>query len=95
MVLELVGLTEAAGLMSISKQRLSQLSVRQDFPSPVAELKCGKIWLKEDILKFDSSRSRRNGRPPVGRKPAPDSTPETEPYPQMVIDDVLDIDLSS
>src|SRR4051794_5101952 len=36
-------------LGGISRQRVYQLTSRRDFPTPIAELGQGKIWLSDDI----------------------------------------------
>jgi prophage regulatory protein len=33
----------------ISRQRVYQLTSRPDFPTPVADLAMGKVWLAEDV----------------------------------------------
>ena len=33
----------------ISRQRIYQLTDRRDFPAPVAQLACGRVWLAEDV----------------------------------------------
>jgi predicted DNA-binding transcriptional regulator AlpA len=45
MTSHLVGLSEIATMLGVSRQRVGQL-VRdyEDFPSPVAELASGRIW---------------------------------------------------
>lgn len=44
-----MGLTEIAGLLGISRQRVFQLSQGSDFPAPLARLKMGDVWLTEDV----------------------------------------------
>ncbi|WP_412735716.1 helix-turn-helix transcriptional regulator [Krasilnikovia sp. MM14-A1259] len=36
-------------LGGISRQRAYQLTSRRDFPTPVAELAMGNVWLAEDV----------------------------------------------
>lgn len=60
---ELVGLTEIAELLGVSKQRASQLRANPSFPAPTAELKAGPIWYRSDITRFEESWQRKAGRP--------------------------------
>jgi hypothetical protein len=46
---ELVGLAEAAELLAISKAALSERRRAGVFPEPVAQLRCGPIWLRGEI----------------------------------------------
>lgn len=49
--LELIGLSEMADLFGVSKQVAANWRSRhRDFPSPVAELKSGSVWKKENIV---------------------------------------------
>src|SRR4051812_37550668 len=57
--LALAGLAEAALLLGISKQALSErrrpsalAGGRVVFPEPVAELACGPIWLRAQLLEY-------------------------------------------
>jgi prophage regulatory protein len=56
---DLVGLTEIARLLGISRQRVDQL-LRTDeaFPEPIATLSAGRIWERADI----ESWARATGR---------------------------------
>jgi hypothetical protein len=76
---ELVGLAEAAEMVGVAKStvlerrfprahRAGQLAPLRPFPEPVAELRCGPIWLKADVETYAeeargkarfSSRGRR------------------------------------
>lgn len=40
----LMGLTEIADLLGVSRQRADQLSKHLDFPKPVAMLASGRVW---------------------------------------------------
>jgi prophage regulatory protein len=63
MSLRLMGPSEVAEHLGISKQRVIQLRhINSKFPKPVAELKCGPIWLAEDIEQF-AKIPRPVGRP--------------------------------
>lgn len=49
MRLDLMGTTEIAELLGVSRQRADQLSRTDGFPEPVAEIAAGRIWLREDV----------------------------------------------
>lgn len=58
----ILGVTETAAFLGVSKQRVSQLAQRPDFPQPLAALACGKIWLQVDVEAFLISWDRAPGR---------------------------------
>jgi predicted DNA-binding transcriptional regulator AlpA len=59
MAAKLVGPAEIARMLGgISRQRVYQLTSRDDFPAPVAALATGKIWAYEDVIAF----AKRTGR---------------------------------
>lgn len=60
---ELVGLSEIAELLEVSRQRASQLRSLPAFPAPVAELRSGPVWYRSDITRFEDSWERKAGRP--------------------------------
>ncbi len=67
----LVGLSEIATMLSISRQRASQL-VRDydDFPEPVAELASGRIWDTAAVEAWANAHPvRPPGRPSTGSSP--------------------------
>ena len=51
-VLPLVAAHEIELMLRVSRQRVSQLASDPEFPAPVAVLKVGRIWLREDIEKW-------------------------------------------
>jgi hypothetical protein len=54
--LNLVGASEAAALLGVSKQRfVTRLSQRPNFPKPIAHLRMGRIWHKRHILAWGLS----------------------------------------
>lgn len=55
-----MGVSEIADLLGVSKQRADQLSRRDDFPSPAAELASGRIWTADAVTAW----ARGNGRLP-------------------------------
>jgi len=59
-----IAIAEIAAMLGVSKQRVVQLTARDDFPAPVAALKCGKIWRAGDLSTFADGWHRKAGRPP-------------------------------
>lgn len=47
--LELVGVHEAAAMLGISKSALAERRRSESFPEPLAELRCGPIWLRSEV----------------------------------------------
>ena len=48
--LRLLGTSEVAALLGVSRQAISNLRARNpEFPAPIAELKSGPVWKEEDI----------------------------------------------
>jgi len=45
----LMGVTEVAKRLDVSRQRVHQLRSKPDFPEPVAMLAAGPIWESKDI----------------------------------------------
>jgi predicted DNA-binding transcriptional regulator AlpA len=66
--LRLLGLTEVAALLGVSKRTASRYTARSDFPKPAAHLAMGPIWLEEDVAKWIRESPVQRGRPP-GRGP--------------------------
>lgn len=46
---DLVGAAEIADMFGVSRQRVYQLSTREDFPEPVAVLSRGRVWERADV----------------------------------------------
>lgn len=65
----LVGITEIASLLGVSRQRASALQANPSFPVPVASLASGPIWRRRDLTRFEETWSRQPGRP-ASTKPA-------------------------
>jgi predicted DNA-binding transcriptional regulator AlpA len=53
---ELVGLTEAAAILGVSRQRVHQLAQKNSFPSPVARLSSGSIWRETEVRNYGITR---------------------------------------
>jgi len=45
-------------LGGLSRQRVSQLTARKDFPKALAQLKMGNVWSYDDVAEW----AHRNGR---------------------------------
>lgn len=65
--LRLLGLSEVAALLGVSKRTASRYAARSDFPTPAAQLAMGPIWFGEDVETWISRRPVRRGRPPQAR----------------------------
>lgn len=66
----LLGVAEAAELLGWDKRRVVTYVDRGSFPSPVAQLASGRVWLRADVEAFarafrrrQARRSRRRARP--------------------------------
>ena len=59
------GVTEISELLGVSRQRLSRLRERPDFPDPIGELAVGPIWDMDAVEAWKGSGSRQSsaGRP--------------------------------
>jgi predicted DNA-binding transcriptional regulator AlpA len=70
---QLVGVKEAASLIGVRPSNfVRDHASRGDFPSPVAELATGRVWLRSAIIAYIESREnvnrrRRNASPPKKR----------------------------
>jgi hypothetical protein len=67
---DVVGVTEAAHLLGVSRQRLDQLTSRDDFPAPMVRLAAGPVWLRSSIKGFERRWDRRPGRPAKAAQPS-------------------------
>ncbi|GAA0532132.1 hypothetical protein GCM10010172_11110 [Paractinoplanes ferrugineus] len=54
--IRLAGAHEVREMLGVSRQRVYQLAARADFPTPVATLAQGKIWLLADIEQWMTDR---------------------------------------
>ncbi|MGH8867121.1 MAG: hypothetical protein ACRDYU_03885 [Actinomycetes bacterium] len=62
---DIVSAVEAAEILGVSRQRLHQLRAREDFPTPLYELRTGPLWTRAGIELFGQEWTRRPGRPPA------------------------------
>ncbi len=60
---DLVGITEIAELLDVSRQRASELARSSKFPVPHADLAAGPVWLKPNVMGFVKEWDRKPGRP--------------------------------
>jgi len=64
---DLVGVSEVAELLGVSRQRVSELAKVDYFPKPLAHLKSGPVWDRVSLTHFledwDRSPRRKAGRP--------------------------------
>ena len=60
---DLVGTTEVADLLGVSRQRIHELRKAGRFPQPMVELSGVPIWLRAAIVAFDEGWERKVGRP--------------------------------
>ena len=60
---ELVGVSEIAELLGVTRQRASALARTRDFPTPVATLASGPVWTRPSLNRFVEEWPRKNGRP--------------------------------
>ena len=68
---EILGVTEAAQLLGVSRQRVDQLRAdHPDFPAPIVRLASGPVWLRSAIQGFERRWQRRPGRPSKNGEPA-------------------------
>ncbi len=60
---DLLGVSELAGLLGVSRQRASELAHSTHFPSPTAELASGPVWFANNVQRFVHDWKREPGRP--------------------------------
>jgi predicted DNA-binding transcriptional regulator AlpA len=57
----LVGTAEIAAMLGVSRQRVHQLTARDDFPQPVAVLASATIWEREAVEAWARDTGRVRG----------------------------------
>lgn len=62
---ELVGATEAAALLGVSRQRFHEIRRTLDFPAPLTEVAATPLWTRAGIDEFLRGWARKPGRPPA------------------------------
>ena len=53
-----MGNAELGKLLGVSRQRVSQLVTRDDFPAPRAVLIMGSIWTLDDVVEWADRKGR-------------------------------------
>jgi hypothetical protein len=69
---EVVGVSEIATLIGVTRQRASALARSVGFPAPIAVLRSGPIWTRPSLNHFLESWPRKGGRPPASVDRPPD-----------------------
>lgn len=64
---QLLGLTEVGQLLGVSRQRVTQLRARADFPEPLTMLASGPVWAAPALTHFMAGWDRTPG----GRRRSP------------------------
>lgn len=64
-----LGVSELASQIGVSRQRVSELRTRADFPGPIAELAAGPVWAASSLKRFLATWERKPGRPLKVRNP--------------------------
>jgi hypothetical protein len=62
---ELVGASEVATMLGVTRQRVHQLREHPSFPTPLVEVAMGPLWDARAVEAFARAWSRRPGRPPL------------------------------
>ncbi len=73
--LELVGVSEVAELLGVTRQRAHTLAAGPTFPQPVARLAAGPVWTRTSISHFLDSWERKPGRPAGWERSRPEAGP--------------------
>lgn len=45
-------------MFGVSRQRVNQLTAREDFPTPTVRLAMGKVWVTADVVEWARSKGR-------------------------------------
>ena len=60
---ELVTKADIAQMLDVSRERVTQLAQRDDFPASLGQVGKSLVWSRRDIERWSSSWDRRGGRP--------------------------------
>lgn len=60
---DLIGVAELADLLTVSRQRASELARSREFPKPWVLLKAGPVWRRSSVARFVGRWARQPGRP--------------------------------
>jgi predicted DNA-binding transcriptional regulator AlpA len=53
-----VGVSEIKDMLGISRQRVDQLANEKGFPDPITVLKCGRIWMRNEVREWALNKGR-------------------------------------
>ncbi|MHA3700715.1 helix-turn-helix transcriptional regulator [Jatrophihabitans sp. YIM 134969] len=53
-----VAAAEIAAMLGVSRQRVTQLTAKPDFPAPLTTLSVGKIWSYDDVRSWAEATGR-------------------------------------
>ena len=56
---DVMGTSEVAAHLGVSRQRVLVIARRPDFPKPFAVLKMGNVWRGADVKAWSAARTRR------------------------------------
>lgn len=56
---DLVGLTEIAEILGVTRQRAAQVAKREDFPEAFGVTKAGSFWLRRQVITYGVNRQER------------------------------------
>jgi hypothetical protein len=62
MTLDLIGITEIAGELGVSRQRAGQLADSPDFPAPVVHPASGRLYTRDSVKAFAARNPRTGSR---------------------------------
>lgn len=65
----LLGNAELGKLLGVSRQRVSQLVTREDFPAPRAVLVMGSVWTLDDVIAWADRSGRTLNLASLDRTP--------------------------
>jgi hypothetical protein len=66
--LDLVGVAEAAELLGIGKAAFAGRRRHRSFPKPVADLRCGPVWLRAQIEHYEQVEAMLGPRGWCGKR---------------------------
>ncbi|MBV1854607.1 hypothetical protein [Catellatospora tritici] len=69
---QIIGVAEIATLLGVSRQRIAQLALTEGFPTPVARLAMGPVYLRRSVVAYCRRTGRRQASvPPIGVEATP------------------------
>lgn len=61
----LVGVADIGDMLGVSRQRAHQLTQTEGFPAPIDSIGQTAVYLRSQVLGWESGWSRQTGRPPI------------------------------